>query len=287
MSDRSRESPGARGPHQRRPRHADLPFTKVRAQVDIARVASARSLRLRELRDSGAPRILREVVVHPSQEENEREQRRVIARLAASRHRPKRQYHLQRLAALWSEVPRTCFRLRPVWRAEATPDGIALVASFANDPSAGVRCAAVRALGMVRGHRERALPALHAALHDESFPVRITAMRGLARDPRPESRAHFAEALTSSTWTLRWIAAGALAELDPQLDLLPVLRASRPRRITWDWLDAMRKLGGRAQPAINDLRELARELDGGDAYERDMAHFVRWAADEIERTPAG
>ncbi len=219
--------------------------------------------------------------MRPSQEENEREQGRVLTRLAASRHRPKRQYHLQRLAEIWSDVPRSCFRLRPLWRAEATPEGIALVASFADDPRAEIRCAAVNALGMVCAHREGVLPALHAALHDETVPVRITAMRGLARRPRPESRAHFADALTSPTWTLRWIAAGALAELEPQLDLLPVLRASRPRRIAWDWLEAVKKLGARARPMIVELKELARELDGGDAYERDMARFVRWAAEEI------
>lgn len=210
---------------------------------------------------------------------------RALQRLQASRDRPKRQFLLDTVATLWSPPPRSCFRPRAPWsQLDATPEAIALVASFAQDPREEVRRAALRALGKVSRHRELALPALHAALHDESVLVRLSAMQSLAAVPHPESRAHFADALVSPTWTLRWLAAGALAELDPSLDLTPVLLEARPRRGSshWDWLDALRKLGPRARAAIPVLRELHRARATDDrTFE---ASDIEWTLRCVEAT---
>src|SRR5262245_19774293 len=115
----------------------------------------------------------------------ELELRQLTERLLASRERPKRQWLLQRIGHLWSTPKRfACFHglaERPHVHALPTPESIAAVASFADDPSFHVRAAMAFALNQIAASNEIALSALTRLLDDPHPIVRSIAGFGLGR----------------------------------------------------------------------------------------------------------
>ena len=157
----------------------------------------------------------------------------ITDRLIKSRSRPKRQYLIERIGHIWSNVQHSCcFRSHCTTHqahSDPTPESISAVTSFERDDHLGVRIAVIFALRQKSVPLGDSTPILIRMLGDHHPIVRINAALALSHVARRTLEPEVLNAaLDDSAWSVRWIIAESLAHTEYSEKGWETLRSSVP-----------------------------------------------------------
>ena len=189
-----------------------------------------------------------------------------VEHLLKARHRPKRQWFIERIGHFFSRRPykRSCFGRDEPWlklRAEPTAEAIDAIESFSTDEHLHVRIAVTHTLGKALHKYPAVVDILLRMLRDSHPLVRVCAanslMRAVLRTDVPTPPMH--EALCDDIWSVRWLAVTTLHDTEYKEQAWETLVNSIPRtdNFLWEWLDSCSfyKVQFRADSQLRSLVE--------------------------------